>query len=167
MRTLHMSWGPRLTNHGPPLILPAVGHWEERVNAGQARQGENNWYADVVSVLKQDMRTMKSWPASRRVGTVRKAVVHFEVWAGELMRREDRGLSLCVLPDKVDAALSWGHALHGHYGLVTTLGRLMGKFWWPTRHKDVETYIRQCGVSTSNVTLLTGARTVTCAIYGR
>ena len=50
----------------------------------------------------------------------------------------------CVRKREVNRALQWAHDCHGHYSVDLTVKRLMGHYFWPTRHWDVASYCRSC-----------------------
>ena len=50
----------------------------------------------------------------------------------------------CVREREVDRALQWAHDCHGHYSADLTIKRLMGHYFWPTRHRDAVRYCRSC-----------------------
>jgi len=50
----------------------------------------------------------------------------------------------CVQEREADRALQWAHDCHGHYSADLTIKRLMGHYFWPTRHRDAVRYCRSC-----------------------
>ena len=50
----------------------------------------------------------------------------------------------CVWKCEVDRALQWPHDCYGHYSVDLTIKRLMGHYFWPTRHQDAVRYCRSC-----------------------
>ena len=52
--------------------------------------------------------------------------------------------SRCLHEDQVPQALRLVHNVHGHFSDGITLHRCIGKFFWPTRNKDVVYFCRTC-----------------------
>ncbi|TAQ83554.1 hypothetical protein B7494_g8120 [Chlorociboria aeruginascens] len=52
----------------------------------------------------------------------------------------------CILDHEISDILKWAHDIHGHYTAALTLHNLQGQFFWPTRSRDVDFYVRSCPV---------------------
>lgn len=62
-----------------------------------------------------------------------------------LAYRERNGkLSRCIHESQVPDVLQLVHDMHGHFANDITFRRTIGRFFWPTRHKDVQEYCRTC-----------------------
>ena len=112
---------------------------------------DDPWYATVVEfkvtgAVSGDGPLME---AERKV-TERKAqkFVLIEADTGkppELAYRERSGkLSKCVHEPQVYRVMVVLHELHGHFSDQITMKRCIGKFFWPTRHKDIFIFCRSC-----------------------
>ncbi|GAA6021407.1 hypothetical protein JCM10207_004723 [Rhodosporidiobolus poonsookiae] len=53
-------------------------------------------------------------------------------------------------PSFVEYAVSGAHLALGHLGAAKTLTYLRRAYWWPTMHKDVHDFVRQCEVCSRN-----------------
>ena len=64
---------------------------------------------------------------------------------GKLIWREKDGqLALCVLEEEVGKVLRRLHDGHGHFAAGITEGRAHGKYYWPSRQKDIGRWIASC-----------------------
>ena len=59
-------------------------------------------------------------------------------------REVDGQLALCVLEEEVERVLRDLHDGHGHFAAGITAGRAQGKYFWPTRQKDIGRWIASC-----------------------
>ena len=59
-------------------------------------------------------------------------------------REVDGQLALCVLEEEVERVLRDLHVGHGHFAAGITAGRAHGKYFWPTRQKDIGWWIASC-----------------------
>ena len=63
----------------------------------------------------------------------------------KLLYRETTGeLAKCVKGSEVYSILARYHDSHGHFAVEMTLRMLKGRYYWPTRSKDVAQYINSC-----------------------
>lgn len=64
---------------------------------------------------------------------------------GLLVYREKRGsFAECIRAGQVPQALFEIHDIYGHYSTRITLGRALGKYYWPNRYRDIEKYCKSC-----------------------
>ena len=50
----------------------------------------------------------------------------------------------CLHKSELPDALRLLHNIHGHFSDQITTKRCVGKFYWPTRHKDIKYFCRTC-----------------------
>lgn len=53
-------------------------------------------------------------------------------------------LARCVLPEDKEEVLQLLHDTHGHFAFDQTLSQSIGKFYWPSRAKDIALYCQTC-----------------------
>lgn len=105
---------------------------------------KSGWYGEIVGYLIGGNEMLEGLPAQVR-RKVKRDAMHYVLTDGTLLRRESRNeFAICVLASEVPDVLRWSHDLHGHFATASTLHKLKGVFWWPTRYSDVEEYIRSC-----------------------
>lgn len=64
---------------------------------------------------------------------------------GQLAFRERSGkLAKCLHEHETADIMGKLHNLHGHFADQITIRRYIGKFYWPTRHRDIFEYCRSC-----------------------
>lgn len=62
-----------------------------------------------------------------------------------LLYREKNGdFAECVRKHQVASILHWAHDVHGHFAEAITMKGIIGRYYWPTRHRDVAYYCRSC-----------------------
>lgn len=89
------------------------------------------WYHDIVTRLLT---------FDRKQGDQRYYLV-VKDGVGLLVYREKRGsFAECIRAGQVPQALFELHDIHGHYSTRITLGRALGKYYWPNRYRDIEKY---------------------------
>lgn len=50
----------------------------------------------------------------------------------------------CMTKDEVPGILQWAHNVHGHLAETITMKGLIGRYYWPTLHRDVSYFCRSC-----------------------
>lgn len=64
---------------------------------------------------------------------------------GKLIWREkDRQLVLCGLEGEVGMVLERLHSRHGHFVAGVTEGKAQGKYYWPSRQRNIGCWVRSC-----------------------
>src|SRR5690606_40879497 len=61
-----------------------------------------------------------------------------------LYRENDGRWAFCILPEEVEAVLTWVHDVCGHWSTQTTMKKCLGRFYWPTRSKDIAAFCKSC-----------------------
>ena len=59
-------------------------------------------------------------------------------------KERDGQLALCVLEEEVERVLADLHDGHGHFAAGVTGGRAHGRFFWPTRQRDIGRWVASC-----------------------
>ena len=59
-------------------------------------------------------------------------------------REVDGQLVLCVLEEEVERVLRDVHDGHGHFAAGITAGHAHGKYFWPTRQRDIGRWVASC-----------------------
>lgn len=113
-----------------------------------------DWYSNVVAYKLQgtltDAKERYGAVATARVrATQRRSLLFVIVDLGDgntcLARWErNSSLSRCILPSQVRNALVDLHNEHGHFSDDLMARKAMGKYWWPSRRKDIYEYFRTC-----------------------
>jgi len=110
---------------------------------------EDVWYQHVVEYLNmgevKGLTTLKSSElrmiqnkAKHYALIERPPTVGRTTTRKQLAFRERNGsLSQCLHPGQVKKALKLLHDVHGHFATDITMQRAIGRFYWPTRRKDV------------------------------
>lgn len=85
-------------------------------------------------------RTERKW-----VTKLANRFVMVEASEARLFWREvDSRLAACIREEEVDRILHYLHDTHGHFAWRITAGRCYGKYYWPTRDKDIRRWITSC-----------------------
>ncbi|KAJ5679602.1 hypothetical protein N7462_007846 [Penicillium macrosclerotiorum] len=98
------------------------------------RYEEDEWWGEVVDKLL-------------RGDTDQVAKYHLVCLdgVGILMYHERRGqYARCVQKWELRNVLQELHDICGHFATRITLGRAVGKYFWPTRYEDIRAYCRSC-----------------------
>ena len=61
-------------------------------------------------------------------------------------REEDGSLSHCVKNRVIERTLATIHDTHGHFSTGITAGRAYGRYYWPTRTRDIGSWVASCPV---------------------
>ena len=61
-------------------------------------------------------------------------------------REEDGSLSHCVKNRDIERTLATIHDTHGHFSTGITAGRAYGRYYWPTRMRDIGSWVASCPV---------------------
>jgi hypothetical protein len=56
----------------------------------------------------------------------------------------DGSLAGCVVEEEVPGVSGNMHDAHGHFAQGITMGRVFGKYYWPTRNADVAQWVATC-----------------------
>lgn len=127
-------------------MLPALhDDWEHK----WAKWLEDPWYEGIV-VCKKDGRFMDgSFLEHYQDKVTRLQAKYFIMVEDEkgcrLAYKERSGkLSRCIHPGEIQRAMVILHNVHGHFSSDITLQRSIGRFWWPTRRKDIVAFCRSC-----------------------
>ena len=59
-------------------------------------------------------------------------------------KERDGQLALCVLEGEVEKVLRDLHDGHGHFATGITAGRAHGRYFWPTRQRDIARWVASC-----------------------
>ena len=59
-------------------------------------------------------------------------------------RERDGQLASCVLEGEVEKTLHILHEGHGHFATKVSMGRAHGKYYWPSRAKDIAHWVASC-----------------------
>lgn len=111
---------------------------------------DDPWYMQVVEYHKTGVSKTESILAeTEHKITKRKAkrfiLIEHDDDTCELAYRESSGkLSRCIHQGQVFGTMEILHNLHGHFSDQITLKRCVGKFYWPTRYKDIYAFCRSC-----------------------
>ena len=120
--------------------VPRENDWEEWL--------DDPWYADVVEAkITGDCRTEGFLSESSTRIAKRKSDKYILVDGEpkELAYRERNGkLARCLHEPEVPKVLILLHNVHGHFAEGITLRRAIGRFFWPTRHKDITEFCKTC-----------------------
>jgi hypothetical protein len=109
---------------------------------------DDPWYGDAVEYmisghLEGGEPLSESWKK-----IVRKQAASLVLLGSDppkLLYRERNGKhSICLHHSQVAAALHQLHDAHGHYAADIAYRKSIGKFYWPTRYKDILQYCRSC-----------------------
>ena len=117
------------------------GRWE--------RWLQSEFYGDVVRVkLDRDkVREECDLGRSEWRALLNRAKRYMLVEGREvklLWKEKDGQLALCVLEEDVERVLADLHDGHGHFAAGLTGGRAHGRFFWPTRQRDIGLWVRSC-----------------------
>jgi hypothetical protein len=100
-----------------------------------ARFRRDVWYGAIVDRLLRHSR--KS--SDKRFHLIVKD------GAGFLVYREKKGdFAECIQRRQLQPVLVELHDVHGHYASRITLGRALGRYYWPTRFSDINFYCNTC-----------------------
>lgn len=105
----------------------------------------SGWYAGIFMFLLGGDEYVRDIPHQRR-RQIKRDALRYKLMDGTLYRMDDGGddYAVCVMETEVRGALQWAHDHHGHFGVASTIQRLRGNLWWPTRYLDVEEYVASC-----------------------
>lgn len=59
-------------------------------------------------------------------------------------QERDGQLAYCVLEDEVERVLTELHEGHGHFAAGITAGRAHGRYFWPSRQRDIGRWVASC-----------------------
>lgn len=107
---------------------------------------KSEWYGDIVKYVRRGMEGLKSSGLGRN-GTravVRRSIRFLVLGEGLFWKERDGCLAKCVLPHEVDGVLMDLHDCHGHFAGGLTVGRAIGRYYWPLREKDIWRYCLSC-----------------------
>lgn len=106
---------------------------------------EDTWYRDIL-IYKLTGSLKEGEKRNRQVR--RESVRYYlleEAGEPQLIYGESTGEhSKCVLKTGVTKILDRYHDCHGHFGKDMTLRLLKGRYFWPTRSRDVAEYVKSC-----------------------
>lgn len=106
----------------------------------------DSWYRDILEYKL----TGTINKGEKRNKQVRGESVHYHLMEegdsdAQLFYQEPTGeYSKCVLQKEVIKVMNRYHDCHGHFAKDMTLRLLKGRFFWPTRSKDVAEYVKSC-----------------------
>ncbi|KAH0607822.1 uncharacterized protein H6S33_002856 [Morchella sextelata] len=63
---------------------------------------------------------------------------------GLLYREKNGETAICIKKRNIKEILSWAHDVHRHFAESITLKKLIGKYYWSTRHRDTSYSCRSC-----------------------
>ena len=120
----------------------------------ELRKRWESWLSDEWYCVVVEFRLFKAFdveadlPRSARLHLERKSA-HFRLQmrgpvACLLYVERDGRESWCVHQEDVKGALEWAHDVHGHAAKGLTMARLLGTYYWPTRHQDSLSFCRSC-----------------------
>lgn len=93
---------------------------------------------------------IKKWTRRMKQQSTRFVLVDNETQPGKdvpnslFYKERDGTLALCIRKNEVKPILYWAHDTHGHFAEAITLRKIMGNYYWPTRHRDTSYYCRSC-----------------------
>lgn len=150
--------GNSTEGESPPLSAPLSQDMSETIHAQGTEDWEKKWekwiddpwYSSVVEFKVTGAVSGEGilMDASQKI-IEKKAnnyvLVEADDGSAELAYRERSGkLSKCVHETEVYRIMFVLHELHGHFSDQITMRRCVGKYYWPTRHKDIFMFCRSC-----------------------
>lgn len=131
---------------GHPEETPDEG-WEDKWQEWL----EDPWYQDIIEYkFTGPARTELTLQTPGRRVTRHLASKFILVDNGDLQRTElayverNGKHSRCIHKPQVAQALFILHNVHGHFSEGITYKRSIGKFFWPTRQRDINVFCRTC-----------------------
>ena len=129
-----------------------TGTPDEEVNEWEQRWQEwldNPWYADVIEVEGTLARAQGVLAEVENTIVKRKAkrfiMIDNYPERNKLAYVERSGQwARCIYESEVTQALNLLHNVHGHFSDQITIKRCIGKFFWPSRHRDIKYFCRTC-----------------------
>lgn len=148
----------------------ANGGSEEELESYSDRNSEedwggwlkDNWYGDIIWYKLSSQLLAKGWSDKEMRRIKRNAVKYVLLIGGRkqggamtveerqkcssgLLYREVTGeLARCIRRSEVDNILVKYHDSHGHFAKDMMLRMLRGRYFWPSRSKDVAYYCKSC-----------------------
>lgn len=112
---------------------------------------DSEWYGEVVHwLLTGQLRRREPEGVDRgdrRKRWVTRQARKFllsEAHGGPLYREANGEVSECLLPHQVADAIYRVHNVHGHFFTPINQKQVIGRYFWPTRHKDIASYAATC-----------------------
>lgn len=109
---------------------------------------DSEWYGDILHFkFTGRIRPGKEDRGKRRLRWVQRQARKFVVSPAHqgLLYRETNGQTArCLFPDDVPEALYRVHNVHGHFFTPINQKRALGRYYWPSRYKDIATYASSC-----------------------
>lgn len=133
----------RMSEEQARAVIRKLEGWDEWL--------DSDWYGEVVYFkftgrLKPREPTVED-RGNRRLRWVRHQARKYVVsqpHRGLLYREANGDLALCLLPTDVPEALYRLHNAHGHFFTAVNQKKALGKWYWPTRYKDIASYAKTC-----------------------
>lgn len=112
---------------------------------------DSGYYGQVVRLKMEGMRAVEEFKLALGKGELRaleNKAKRYRMSEGQEARlywqESDGQLAACVLEDEVERVLMNLHDGHGHLAAGITGGRAHGRFFWPTRQKDIGQWVSSC-----------------------
>lgn len=143
-------WGHHEEEEG--LSFPAFHACDARAGRGEGRYREEEdhqvedfmiqlegeeWYKELVCRWKQGEEKHQ-----RGDERFKAAVVSGD--AVLLFQEKDGRYARCIMKHELTRVLFELHDVHGHFAAKITLGRAIGKYYWPARWETVRKYCQSC-----------------------
>lgn len=111
---------------------------------------DDPWYGQVVEYLLLGVCNDESTLADSIVKIIKQKSKSFVLVenddkpSGLAFRERSGQLARCLHAGDVHRKMGLLHNLHGHFAEQITMKRCIGKFYWPTRYKDIFAFCRSC-----------------------
>ncbi|KAL3247644.1 hypothetical protein ABHI18_012339, partial [Aspergillus niger] len=116
----------------PSFALEGLRQQQVDRSSGIEKYRQSPWYSAIMERLLSPIEDK---------GFAKR----FALYDDRLCYQERNGQwSRCIMPDEVDGLLETLHDVHGHFSTRITLGRTIGRAYWPGRYGDIEEYCRSC-----------------------
>ena len=110
---------------------------------------QDAWYGDVTyykltgTTIDETTKNSKHTRFIKRVAARYVLMVQEETERRTLLYRESTGeLAKCVKENEVEKIMERYHDCHGHFAVDMTLRMMRGRYYWPSRSKDVARYVK-------------------------
>jgi transposase InsO family protein len=110
---------------------------------------ESGFYGEVVRLKMEGIRIREELDLGRgewrSLENRARRYVMLEGQEARLAWKERDGqLAFCVLEEEVERVLWELHEGHGHFAAGLTAGRAHGRYFWPTRQRDIGRWVASC-----------------------